>query len=194
MRTLTTVLAAALLVAAAPEARAQARRGVFAGVGAGLGTARLTCRACPDLFQKRQSSRTYGLRLGTTVNGYVALGAEINRWTVNDDFETRTRLLDLTAAVYVYPDRHGFFFKAGAGFSRATVEPGPGRPGPLTKASGLGLMAGGGYDVAIGRVLAVTPMVTYWRGSPGDLSFDGVTRPRNVRHNVLELGVGITLY
>ena len=43
-----------------------------------------------------------------------------------------------------------------------------------------------GYDIPVGRVLAVTPMITYWRGSPGDLTIDGETRQRNIKHNVLE--------
>lgn len=194
MRALTTVLTAALLVAAAADARAQSRRGVFGGLGLGLGTARVTCPGCPDVFQKRQNSPTLGMRLGTTVNGYVALGAELNRWSITDDFDRHTRLLDVTGSVYVYPDQVGFFFKAGAGLSRATLEPRSDIAGVTTQASGLGLMAGAGYDIPVGRILAVTPMITYWRGSPGDLTIDGVTRQRNVKHNVLEMNVGVTFY
>ena len=37
-------------------------------------------------------------------------------------------------------------------------------------------------------------MVTYWRGSPGELTFEGTAVPKNVKHNVLELSVGVTLY
>lgn len=190
-----TFLAAAVMIAAAAlPAAAQTRRGLFVGAGAGDGTARVTCGGCPELYAKRQPSFTSTLRAGATINGYVALGAELNRWSKVDNFQTHTRLLDVTGAVYVYPDQTGFFFKAGAGLSRATIEQGPTIGGSTTRASGLGLMAGGGVDIAIGRVLAVTPMVTYWRGSPGELMFQGTEIQKNVKHNVLELSVGLTLY
>ena len=59
---------------------------------------------------------------------------------------------------------------------------------------GFGAMLGVGYDFPISQTLTVTPQATYWFGSPGDLAVDDIDILHGFRHNVIEVGVGITLY
>ena len=40
----------------------------------------------------------------------------------------------------------------------------------------------------------LTPMVTFWLGKPGDMKFEGVDLLHGFRHNVLEIGVGVSFY
>ena len=44
---------------------------------------------------------------------------------------------------------------------------------------GIGLAAGAGYDVYLGRGFSLTPAVGVWYGRPGDLRVAGQTLLRN---------------
>lgn len=194
MRRLSSVpAAAAALALTCGSAHAQTRDGFFVGLGAGFGSAKVTCDDC-DLNADRETSFTGHVRLGKTITSRFAVGAELNAWLKKDDFDVSTHLFDVTAAVYVYPNDEGLFVKAGAGLSRAEVKLGGDLGDASVSGTGLGLMAGIGYDVGIGRTTAVTPMVTYWYGKPGELKIEGVPLLVNVKHNVIEVGVGISFY
>ena len=60
--------------------------------------------------------------------------------------------------------------------------------------AGLGLLAGAGYDLRVGRNISITPAVDVWYGQPGDLTFGSETLARNWKHNVVDFTVGITFH
>jgi hypothetical protein len=200
MRPFTGVLAAAAALAlTCGTAHAQTRDGFFIGLGAGVGSAKVTCDGCEGdtdgaVGLSRETSFTGHVRLGKTITSRFAVGAELNAWLKKDDFDISTHLFDATAAVYVYPNDEGLFVKAGAGLSRVEVKLGGDLGDASVSGTGLGLMAGVGYDVGIGRTTAITPMVTYWYGKPGELKIEGVPLLVGVKHNVIEFGVGISFY
>jgi len=57
----------------------------------------------------------------------------------------------------------------------------------------VGLLAGAGYDIRVGRNISITPAVNYWYGWAGDLAFGGELST-NWKHNVVDFTVGITFH
>ena len=57
---------------------------------------------------------------------------------------------------------------------------------------GLGFIVGAGYDIPLGRRIALTPAVNFWYGQPGDLKVAGTTVASNWKHNVIDFTIGVT--
>ena len=201
MRPLSICLAAAATLAlGAGAAQAQTRDGFFAGLSVGFGSARVGCGNCDlvpggadtNLGEDREGGFAGHLRVGKTLSTRLAVGAELDGWVKSYEFDSSVRLWDATLAFYLYPRDQGLFVKGGVGVSHITV-----KLGDLDASlggTGLGLMAGLGYDFAVGHSMAVTPTVTYWYGKPGSLSLEGVDLAADVSHNVIEIGVGFSFY
>jgi hypothetical protein len=191
MRALSTLLiTAAALALAGGTASAQSRDGFFVGAGLGWGSAKANADEF-DLGQNdRQGSWTLNLRVGKTLSERLGVGAELNGWFDEEDGDG-VALFNTTVAAYYYPSGNQLFAKVGVGLSRADFDIGSERVSGL----GLGFMAGVGYDIPIGSgSTAFTPQATFWYGKPGDLSLDDIEVLHGFRHNVFELGVGITFY
>jgi hypothetical protein len=56
---------------------------------------------------------------------------------------------------------------------------------------GLGLVAGAGYDIPVGRRVSITPAVDFSYGRPGASSILG-TPLADFRQNVIDFTIGIT--
>jgi hypothetical protein len=178
-----------LAALAASPAAAQTRDGFFVGLGAGYGWAKLDCDDCLDLASERESALTGQVRLGTTLTDRVSVGVEMNGW-FDSEGDDSVSLFNVTGAFYLYPADSGLFIKAGAGLSRADFDLG----GEDLSGLGWGVMAGVGYDFPIGDSSAVTPTATFWYGKPGDLQFEDIPVLSGFKHNVFEIGVGVTFY
>ena len=189
------IIASALvtLVAGFPaDARAQAREGFWIGAGGGYGSVGVGCDECSG--QDRESGGVVYLRGGWTLNPRTLVGIDFNLWskTMENDVEITLNLYNVIGSVTFYPSAtSGFFVKAGAGMStidsevdNATFELG----------RGLGLMAGAGYDVRLGRMISLSPAVGYWYGRPGDLRVGPADLFSNWRQNLFEFTVGITFH
>lgn len=182
-RALGSLIAVAVL-SSLGSAQAQTRGGFFLGLGAGWGSAKTDCDSCQGGRDRQDSVATH-LRVGTTLSERLALGVELNGW-----FHTNISLIGATAAFYLYPNDQGLFFKAGVGLSRDDVPLGS----ETLAGVGWGAMAGIGYDIPIGSSFAVTPVATFRYAQPGDLRLDGETILSGFKHNVIEVGVGLTFY
>jgi hypothetical protein len=178
-----------LVALAAGPAGAQTREGFFVGFGAGYGWAKVDCDECDLGESEREASVTAHVRLGTTLTERLSVGAELNGWFDSED-EDNVALFNVTGAFYLYPADSGLFIKAGAGLSRADFDLG----GEELSGMGWGVMAGVGYDIPIGDTTAVTPVATFWYGKPGDLQFEDIPVLTGFKHNVFEIGVGVTFY
>jgi hypothetical protein len=181
-------MAMAAVALGTTAAGAQTRAGIFVGVGAGWGSARVEA----DEFEgasDRQGDLTGQLRVGTTLSERLLVGAELNAWHHSEQGDKAT-LINASLAFYFYPADRGLFIKGGAGLSRADFDIG----GETVDGIGWGLMGGLGFDIPIGRSAAITPVATFWFGKPGTLKFEGIDVLHNFRHNVVEIGVGITFY
>jgi len=196
MRLFSTILITTAALALAGAASAQTRDGFFIGGGLGYGSGDASTDGTrEDLSQVggldsgRTGGLTFNLRLGKTLSPRLALGAELNSWFHSEDAADLS-VFNATAAFYLYPYDAGIFVKGGLGVARAKFS----FEGDDLSGLGFGAMLGLGYDYRIGDSMAVTPQIAYWFGSPGDLSVEGIDLVNGFKHNVIEIGVGITLY
>jgi hypothetical protein len=184
-------LAASSTAMAAPHP--QVRRGFWIGLGGGGGSADVTCDDCEK--GKRETGGAGYVKLGGTLNQRVLLGGELTLWTKEQEGVT-VNLYNASATLTFYPrPSAGFFLKGGVGASfvdtefredstRITADLG----------SGVGLLAGAGYDLRVGRNISLTPAVNFWYGAPGDLKFGKETIARNWKQNVVDLTLGVTFH
>jgi hypothetical protein len=164
-------LLAILFATTATAQQAQTRQGLWVGGGMGYGSMGISCEGCPD-FDREGGISGY-LKVGGTLRQNILLGIETTGWTKSEGGATLT-MGNISGAAYWYPmATTGLFVKAGAGYS--ILDDG------FANESGLGMLAGLGYDVRVGRNLSITPVANWFRGS-----FDGLSA------NVLQFGVGVT--
>ena len=169
--------AAALLVAVSTAAaqRPQTRQGFWISGGPAWGSLDLACSGCET---DRESGLTMLLAMGGTPRPGLLLGGQLEGWAKEIGGVDLT-VGHLSGVVYWYPrPAAGLFLKGGAGIAVYSVD-----AGPLgdEEDSGLGLHAGVGYDIRVGRNLSITPAgCVFW----GD--FGGGDA------NVLHLGVSVT--
>jgi hypothetical protein len=185
-RLATLLITTAVLAAGSGSASAQTRDGIFVGAGLGWGSGKVEA---DEGEADRRGSWTLNLRVGRPLSDRLLVGAELNGWFDSED-EDSVSLFNGSLAAYYYPTDMPLFVKAGLGLARADFDIG----GESAAGVGLGLMAGVGYDIPIGRSTAVTPMATFWMGKPGDLSVDDIEVVHGFKHNVIELGVAVTFY
>ena len=184
-------------VAFPSSAWAQNREGGWFGVGGGFGTANVTCDDCGE--SDRESSGAGYLRGGGALNPRVLLGGEFNIWTKTFAFEpgldSTVNLYNFSGTVSFYPsvDR-GFFVKGGAGVAFADIDLKETGGSTITVdvGNGPGLIVGAGYDISLGRRVALTPAVNVWYGSLGDMKFQGEPLLSGLKHNVFDITIGVT--
>jgi len=185
-------LAVALFVVAGPAAaqRPQVRHGFWIGFGFGYGSASLSCGSgCAFNDAAKGGGGTGFLKLGGTLSPKVLLGGDITVW-VKDVSGTTESAGNVSFAAYFYPaPASGFFLKGGAGFGSFML-----RDGGSAEANGVGLVAGLGYDIRVGRNISITPVGNFYFGSDGDLKDSGTVLIPSVKHTVFDLGLGITFH
>ncbi len=183
------------------DAPIYARQGTWVGAGLGAGAAMLECQIC-DGEQGSRGTSGY-LRVGTTVNGRLLVGAEANAWMRTDE-TGHQRVVSLTGNGYWYPNpRHGYFFKGGFGISRYKQWSEDDNNEDLT----TGLSAGGftgnvgtGYEIRVNPRMSFVPYLNLVASAGGTLSTerdDGTNYERNKLPNkanvlLLQLGLGVT--
>jgi hypothetical protein len=119
----------------------------------------------------------------------VLLGGEIDAWTKSDSGFT-DQLGNVSAAVYYYPAvSSGFFLKGGVGFStfRETN-------GVTDEGTGVGFLAGLGYDVRVGRNVSLTPVANFYWGAVGDIKENSAAVITGWKQHVFDVGLGITFH
>ena len=180
-------------VGQASAERPQERQGFWLGIGGGYGSADASCDECDG--GDRQGSGAGYVKLGWTLNDRVLLGGEFNLWTKEQDVVT-VNFYNASGTLTFYPQgASGFFLKGGVGASFVDTEVVDG--GTRITAdlgSGLGLVAGVGYDLRVARIISITPAVNFLYGQPGDLVVAGETLARNWKQNVVDFTVGITFH
>jgi outer membrane protein with beta-barrel domain len=199
---LAVILSAAAFVAvfAAANASAQDRAGGWLGVGGGWGSANLTSDEMDESDDTgRENSGVVYFNGGYAVNPHVLVGGELNLWTKSFDDQglggtADVNFYNVLGTVTVYPSAGvgGFFMKGGAGVGFFDMNAkAAGVTVNFDLGKGLAAIAGGGYDIPVGR-LTITPAVNYWYGSTGDMKVLGETLLTGVSHNVITTTVGVT--
>jgi len=190
----------ALLLWTPAPASAQNREGLLVGVGAGYGTTGVSSSELGNDTNREGSGAGY-LRAGWALHEQLVVGGELNVWAKSANMDEldptaqfKLNIYQVSGTVTIYPSaRNGFFVKGGGGVAfmdadmtilDSTIK--------LDLGRGLGLLAGAGYDIPVGRRIAITPAVNYWYGRLGDLDFAGERLFSDWTHNVVDFTVGIT--
>ena len=176
-------------------AAAQERTGFWFDVDLGAGSVGLSSDV-------GDSSRTWGavgrFGAGWAVNPQLLAGFEMGITTldVSGDLTGTLDVYNVMGRVAYYPSpSKGLFVKGAVGgsFLDLNIED---RGTTLTAnvSSGLGLGAGVGYDVYLGRGFSLTPGVSYWYGRTGDVKIFGETLFADWSHNVVDLTIGLSFH
>ncbi len=194
MHTARIVVLLALFSCAAAAARAQypqRRDGFWIGFGLGYGSANIRCDNCVD--SSSVGGITGFVKLGGAPSRNLLIGGAINGWS-RTNAGLRETIANVTGSVYLYPaTRSGFFVTGGLGLSTYHANTFPSSDG-----TGLGLTAGAGYDIRVGRDVSLTPVVNLVYGTLGDFdvpaSGGGLATARGWRQYVIDFGLGVTFH
>jgi hypothetical protein len=155
------------------------RAGFWGGMDVGAGY----LQQSSDGFEANETTFFLGFQGGYTLNEHFLLGLELSGWLLQasdlEDPSVGEGISQVFLVSRYYPSRDsGFFVKGGGGY----VSYWNNRPGEPGRLNGWGVTVGGGYDFSIDKRWALTPFVTYSRGSAGNEEYD-----------VFTVGLGITL-
>jgi opacity protein-like surface antigen len=163
--------AALLLLAAAPAQaqRTAVHQGFWISFGFGAGTA-----FGDDAFDGDSKFGGAGfLRMGGSPSQQLLIGGEMIGWGTDQDGVQIGRGALMFTALYYPSPRGGLYLKGSAGFAGRSAEweiPVDGRTATVTEEEGgIGLGAGLGYDIQLGRNFFLTPALDFvYTGTEGD--------------------------
>jgi hypothetical protein len=163
-------VAAVFLLATPVQAQRTANHeGFWISFGFGAGTA-----FGDDAFDGDSKFGGAGfLRMGGSPSQQLLIGGEIIGWGTDQDNVRIGRGALMFTAMYYPSPKGGFYLKGGAGFSGRTTEwdiPVEGFTATIKEEhGGIGLGAGLGYDIQLGRNFFLTPALDFvYTGTEGD--------------------------
>jgi hypothetical protein len=126
-----------------------------------------------------------GLAGGWTLSQRIQLGLGAAGWTKSGlaEGDVRIRLIigTLDARVRFYPDpQFGFFFTGGLGLGVMRFSD---ENGASTNETGIGILGGAGYDIAVAPNVSLTPFANYY-----------AVRTSDPRANVGQIGLAVTVH
>ena len=177
------------------------RQGLWFSAGLGAGSTRIHCQICEGELGSRGTAGY--ARMGTTVNGRLLVGAELNGWQRGSEAGNQ-RVLALTGNGYWYPNpRHGYYFKGGLGLARYkqwATDKNNDKLSTGIATGGLTAQVGTGYEVRVNPRMSFVPYLNLVGTAQGTLATernDGTHFERNKLPNranvlMLQLGLGVT--
>jgi hypothetical protein len=171
---------------------AQSREKVWAEIGVGAGS----LGSSPSQQQARETIAVSHIALGGWLNPQWRLGVDFGGYEATAAGALNGRVIPVwvSGVVAFYPrTTSGFHVKGGVGASSVTFDIVDefGETDTATLGTGLGLMAGAGWDVHLGRRFWLTPAVNVRYAQPGDLVLAGRTRVPDWKYNIVDFTVGI---
>lgn len=178
-----------------------ARQGLWFGAGLGAGSTSIHCQICEGTLGSRGTAGY--ARMGTTINGRLLVGAELNGWLRGSE-EGNQRVVSLTGNGYWYPNpRHGYYFKGGFGLARYkqwATDRNNDQVSTGISTGGLTGQVGAGYEMRVNPRMSFVPYLNLVGTAQGALSTernDGTHFERNKLPNranvlMLQLGLGVT--
>ena len=193
MRAAIVLLLITIASSAAWGQRPQARQGFWIGFGFGGGAARGDCEGCD--FDAGSGATGY-LKLGGTLSPRVLLGAELTSWvgTASDAglATSDVTMGFVTAAAYWYPSpSSGLFLKGGLGYFTLA---GDADTGEDLESASAALVLGIGYDIRVGRMLSISPVLTVAGSGKSAFVIDGITVADDFTAGLATLQVGVTFH
>jgi hypothetical protein len=173
--------AAGLMLLHAAGAAAQqspAREGFWAAFGLGYGANSMSCGSgCSVNPDAKGGSVTASVKMGGTLSPKLRLGGEVNVWVKDLSSGVSESVGNVSAAAYFYPSpRSGFFMKGGVGVASVQLS----QDNSTASQSGIGLLAGLGYDIRVSRKVSLTPLTNFYFGHEGDL-----------QHAIIDFGLSV---
>jgi opacity protein-like surface antigen len=184
------VVPALLAALAAPAAAQQARTGWWGEGSFGYGYLRVG--TADDEVRRTEGASTV-LRVGRKIGARTSVGLE-GTWFVRDRDSALTQVFGLHAIAMFDPWRSlPLHLHLGVGFADGKVQVSV----PVTqvfkaRGTGVGLSFGAGYDIRVGRHLAITPSVGTHIAALGDFTFSPTAIADDVIGTAYHVGIGIT--
>jgi len=180
-RRLLPLCAAGLMLLQAQAAFAQqprAREGFWAAFGLGYGANSMSCGSgCSVNSDAKGGSVTASVKMGGTPSSRLRLGGEVNVWVKDLSGGVTESVGNVSAAAYFYPSpRGGFFVKGGVGLASVDLSQG----NASASQTGIGLLAGLGYDIRVSRKVSLTPLTNFYFGHEGDF-----------QHAIIDFGLSV---
>lgn len=178
-----------------------ARQGLWFSVGLGAGSTSIHCQICAGDLGSRGTAGY--ARMGTTINGRLLVGAELNGWLRGSEGGNQ-RVVALTGNGYWYPNpRHGYYLKGGLGLARYkqwTTDRNNAKVSTGISTGGLTAQVGTGYEMRVNPKMSFVPYLNLVGTAQGALATernDGTHFERNQLPNranvlMLQLGLGVT--
>jgi hypothetical protein len=193
MRAAAVLLFITLGSSAAWAQRPQTGQGFWIGFGFGAGSARGDCEGCD--FDAGSGATAY-LKLGGTLSPRLLLGADVTGWVgkaANASLDTADVTVGfVTAAVYWYPSpSSGLFLKGGLGYFTLA---GDANTGERLESASAAIVLGIGYDIRVGRMLSVSPVLTFAGSGKSGFDVDGFRVADDFTGGLATLQVGVTFH
>lgn len=174
-----------LAIAALPlSAQASHRKGFFIGFGFGGGGGTV------DNDENVDGGMGW-ITLGGTVSPRVRLAADFEGMVPkgdNSDFSLGTSTF---SALYYPSVTSNFFLKGGIGAATVTYT----GAGPNGSGTGFGGVFGAGFDMMVGKKVSITPQLTFFGGSTGDIrDDDGTFVANDVHFGMAALSIGVVFH
>lgn len=180
------------------QGKPQTRQGFWIGFGIGGANGSADCDDCAGTLESATGGSGY-LKLGGRLGNQWLLGAEINSWVGSIDDSGNNIPIDVTlgyvtATAYFYPaPANGFFLKGGLGYS--TMNGSYQQGGPDVTSSGAALVLGAGYDIRAGKMLSISPALTYAMSGKSDAEISqGFGNVTGFHTSIIALQVGVTFH
>lgn len=127
----------------------------------GMGYGQESYRFGNEAFSEELGKPVFSLRLGGTPDEHLRLGGELSSWvnpyTDDEGFDITETLNAVSLVGQFYPIRTaGLFLKGGVGIGATAASVAGGN---TTTETGFMVQYGAGYDIRLGRSLALTPTV-----------------------------------
>ena len=176
---------AVLTLGALPlSAQASHRKGFFIGFGFGGGGGTV------DSDENVNGGMGW-ITLGGTITPRLRLAADFEGMVPkgdNADFSLGTSTF---AALYYPSVTSNFFLKGGIGAATVSYT----GPGPNGNGTGLGGVVGAGFDMMVGKKVSITPQLTFFGGSTGDIRAEDNTLVANdVHFSMATLSIGVVFH
>ena len=166
-------------------------QGWWASLGVDFSAMRFACQDCAD-EQPVYESAAGQVAFGKSIGNRVALGVEVaTAWPKGPPGRAVTTTVSGMARWY--PSDSPLHVKFGVGIARGRITLASGAEGYQKIRNGVAISFGTGYDIRVGKSVAITPMFGWYMGAIGDVTTPTVSI-RNVSWNRWTFGVGVTIF
>ena len=176
---------------AAPQPAPARPQGWWASLGVDFSAMRFTCQDCADeqpVYESGAAQVAFGKSIGTR----VAFGVEVaSAWPKGPP--GRAVSTTVSGMARWYPSDSPLYVKFGVGLERGRITLASGAALYQEVRNGVTISFGTGYDIRVGKSVAITPMFGWYMGAIGDVTSDAVSI-RNLSWNRWTFGVGLTIF